>query len=93
MYIQFFVYSAGFITNIIRLIVYRKFDIYSALLYMLAWGLLILWVDFYLQYCSNGQYDWIMGPGDSGVVIALMGATLVNFLKVIIVVYNFKHSK
>jgi len=90
MALQFLVYSTGFVINITRWIMYRTFDVYGALLYLFAWVLGILWIQFYCQYASNGQYDWIMGPGDSGVVIALIGATLVNFLKVVLVIYNYK---
>ena len=90
MAIQFLVYSTGFVINITRWIMYRIFDVYGAFLYLFAWGLAILWIQIYYQYASNGQYDWIMGPGDSGVTIALMGATLVNFLKVVLVIYNYK---
>jgi hypothetical protein len=79
---QFFIFSADFVKDIFKRLSNKPTDSTHLKIYFLAILIGFLWILLVLKYVSDGECNILTGPSDSGMAIALIVATAINYWKV-----------
>ena len=79
--VEFVVFSIDNIVLLIKKVLKKKLNNLELYCLIGAFIMLCIWIFLRRHYSNNGSCDLIIGPGDTGLFLAMLVATIINIWK------------